>query len=61
MTNKEKFIKVFNQEPDDTICPIYCSSNGKECPFYRGFHTYGSCEAGDWWNMECKAESEGKE
>lgn len=62
MTNKEKFIEVFNQEPDDTICPVYCSSNDKECPFYCGFHTYGGCEAGDWWNgyyeEPCKAETE---
>ena len=58
MTNKEKFINVFKQEPDDTICPVYCSSNGKSCPFYCGFRTYGRCEAGDWWNMEYKAESE---
>ena len=53
MTNKEKFIEVFNQEPDDTVCPIFCSSSGKKCPLYGSFK-YGRCEAGDWWNGEYK-------
>ena len=56
MTNKEKFIEVFNQEPDDTMCPVYCSSNGKRCSYFGN----GWCEAGDWWNMEYKAEMEAK-
>ncbi len=56
MTNKEKFIDIFKQEPDDTICPVYCSddTDGSKCPYLKS----SWCEAGDWWNMEYKAETE---
>lgn len=49
MTNKEKFIEIFGGTPDDTICPIYCSSESN-CPCFEQQH----CEAGDWWKEEYK-------
>ena len=53
MTNKEKFMEVFNQEPDDTVCPIYCSMSDKKCPnFNKNHNNAWSCEAGDWWKVE---------
>ena len=55
MTNKEKFIEIFKQEPDDTICPVFCSEvDDSTCPYLKS----SWCEPGDWWDMEYKDESE---
>ena len=58
MTNKEKFIEIFKQAPDDTICPVFCSEDayGSDCPYLKS----SWCEAGDWWDKESKADTEVK-
>lgn len=53
MTNREKFIAIFNQSVDCSTCPIYCT----QCDNYNT-DAYATCQSGDWWNKEYKKENE---
>lgn len=61
MTNKEKFIEVFGFEPDDSVCPIYCSSDYKgNCKYFRSKLTFSSCTSGDWWGIKYEEPNKGE-
>jgi hypothetical protein len=49
MTNKDKFMQVFGEEPDTDVCPVGCRT---DCPCFS--KCKGSGNGRDWWNSEYK-------
>lgn len=54
MTNREKFVEVFNVEPDIEFGIINCPQDhaGSQCPYYEKLD--GGCHCETWWNEEYK-------
>ena len=50
MTNKEKFVEIFNRDPITSECPIYCNGEygATKCPYDQPGCT------GSWWDKEYK-------
>lgn len=50
LTNKEKFIEIFDYAPDKNTCPVYCGGTTciKSCPN----HNTNACKIGDWWELD---------
>ena len=60
MTNQEKFVEVFDIEPDTEFGIINCPQDhtGSQCPYYEELD--GGCHCETWWNEEYKEKTSGK-
>ena len=53
MTNFDKFMKVFGEEPDRDTCPIGCRT---DLPCYK--HCKGQGHGYYWWSLKYKENKE---